>query len=163
MLQLVSSFVGGGDTPDDIPDVDIQTDHGIGSQFLTIKNLIGFFTVFSWAGIASIDSGLSVPASLVVATFSGLAMMSLMAGAFYLMSRMNVDGTMKIASAIGHSGEVYLSIHSNRRNIGKVQIKVNGALRTLDAVTDDEHDIATGKLVTVSAIVNDSLLLVTQK
>jgi hypothetical protein len=38
-----------------------------------------------------------------------------------------------------------------------------GSLRTLDALTDDEQDIQTGKMVTVSKIVNNNVLLVTSK
>lgn len=161
VLQLVLSFVG-ADSPDDLPDADIEADHGIGFQFFTLKNLVGFFTIFGWAGIASIQSGASVTVSMVVATISGLAMMSIMAGLFYLLMKASADGTMKIEKAVGEVGEVYLTIQSKRGAMGKVQIKVSGALRTLDAITDDDADIQTGKMVTVSKVINN-VLVVTSK
>jgi membrane protein implicated in regulation of membrane protease activity len=163
MLQLIASLIGGGDAPDDLPDTEVNADHGISFQFITVKNLIGFFTIFSWTGIACLDSGLSQGVTLVISTLSGLMMMGLMAAMFYFMTRMNTDGTMKIQKAIGQRGEVYLTIGSKRKSVGKVQIKVTGSLRTLDAMTDDEDDISTGKLVTVSNVINDSILLVSQK
>ncbi len=43
----------------------------------------------------------------------------------------------------------------------KVHIKVQGSLRELPAMTDDEEEIATGKLIRVKNIINDSILLVT--
>ena len=57
----------GGDT-DDFEDVDadIDGDGGIGFQFITFKNLVGFFTIFGWSGIACIDAGFSFPLTLVI-------------------------------------------------------------------------------------------------
>jgi hypothetical protein len=161
VLQLILSFLG-HETTDDIgePDVD-GGDHGAGFQFFTLKNFIGFFTIFGWAGIAMIDSGASIGAAITVATVAGTLMMFVMAGTFYLLMTAQYDGTMKIQKAIGHTGEVYLTIQSKRGGLGKVQIKVSGALRTLDALTDDDADIQTGKIVKVSKIVNDNTLLVT--
>jgi len=161
VLQLIMSFIG-VDSPDDLPDAEIEADHGIGFQFFTLKNLVGFFTIFGWAGIASIQSGASVTTSMIVASLAGLAMMTIMAGLFYMLMKASADGTMKIEKAIGEVGEVYLTIQSKRGALGKVQIKVSGALRTLDAMTDDESDIQTGKMVTVSKVINN-ILLVTSK
>jgi len=160
VLQLILSFLG-HDHPDDVVDTDIETDHGAGFQFFTLKNFIGFFTIFGWAGIAMIESGASVGAAIAVASVSGTLMMFVMAGTFYLLMKAQHDGTMKIKNAVGHTGEVYLTIQSKRGGTGKVQIIVSGALRTLDALTDDEVDIQTGKMVKVSKIVNDNILLVT--
>lgn len=162
VLQLILSFMG-HDTPDDLPDAEIDADHGAGFQFFTLKNLIGFFTIFGWVGIAMIESGSSVGAAIAVASISGILMMLVMAGTFYLLMKAQHDGTMRIEKAIGHSGEVYLTIQSKRGGQGKVQIVVSGALRTLDALTDDDSDIQTGKRVTVASIVNDSILLVTAR
>lgn len=162
LLQLVVSFFG-GDTPDDLPDSDIDSDHGIGFQFLTLKNMVGFFTIFGWTGIACVESGLSLLLTIIISVAAGLAMMFIMGGLFYLLMKASADGTMKIEKAIGQTGEVYLTIGSKRNGIGKVQIKVMGALRTLDAITDDEQDIASGRIVSVSQIVNNDLLLVTTK
>jgi hypothetical protein len=162
VLQLVLSFMG-HDTPDDIGDADVDGDHGAGFQFFTLKNFIGFFTIFGWVGIAMIDSGAGVSAAIAVATIAGTLMMFVMAGMFYLLMKAQHDGTMKIEKAIGHTGEVYLTVPSKRGSIGKVQIMVSGALRTLDALTDDDSDIQTGKMVMVSSIVNANTLLVTAR
>ncbi|HZY80046.1 MAG TPA: hypothetical protein VFE50_11020 [Cyclobacteriaceae bacterium] len=162
VLQVILSFFG-GDTADDLPDAEVSADHGIGFQFFTLKNFIGFFTIFGWAGIAMIESGASNGVSVFVATLAGTLMMFMMAGMFYLLMKAQHDGTMKIEKAIGQTGEVYLTIQSKRGGIGKVQVMVTGALRTLDALTDDETDIQTGKIVRVSNVVNNNILLVTSK
>jgi hypothetical protein len=163
VLQLLWSFFGGGDLPDDTPDADVEADTGVAFQFLTLKNLIAFFTVFGWTGIACIDSGLSEMTSAIISLVAGLIMMVIMASIFYFIGKANADGTMKFNKAIGGVGDVYLTIRGKRGGFGKVQIQVQGALRTLDAVTDDEDDIPTGKIVTVKEILNNHILLVTAR
>jgi len=162
-LQLLWSFFGGGDVPDDTPDAEIDADTGVAFQFFTLKNLIAFFTIFAWTGIACVDSGLSDSIAVILSLVAGVLMMTIMASLFYFMSKASADGTMKFKNAIGGTGEVYLGMQGKRGNVGKVQIHVQGAVRTLEAITDDEEDIATGKVVTVKEIVNNHILLVTAK
>ena len=161
VLQLILSAFGGDGVPDDTPDAEIAADSGIPFQFFSIKNFIGFFTIFGWAGIAALDMGFSELGALITAFSSGLVMMTIMASLFYFLAKANADGSLKMANAIGGVGEVYLTIPRQRNNIGKVQINVQGAVRTLDAMTDDEQDIPTGKIIKVKEVVNDHILLVT--
>lgn len=86
----------------------------------------------------------------------------LMAAIFYYFSKLSDNGTLSIKNAIGGLGEVYLPVIALRGNIGKVQIKVQGALRELDAITDDESDLSTGTVITVLDVVNNSTLIVTK-
>jgi membrane protein implicated in regulation of membrane protease activity len=153
----------GGDVPDDTPDAEVEADTGIAFQFFTLKNLVAFFSIFGWTGIACIDSGLSETTSLIIALIAGLIMMTVMASIFYFLGKANADGTLKMKNAVGGVGEVYMNIKNKRGGIGKVQIKIQGSLRTLDAMTDDDQDIPTGKIITVTSVVNDSILVVTAK
>lgn len=158
LLQLVLSFFG-AESPDDLPDAEIEADHGIGFQFFTLKNMVGFFTIFGWTGIACLESGWSIGFTLLISTAAGLAMMLIMAGLFYLLMQANADGTMKIDQAIGRMGEVYLTIQARRGGAGKVQVTVSGSLRTLEALTDEDSDIPTGRQVKVVSVVGNQLLV----
>jgi hypothetical protein len=40
-------------------------------------------------------------------------------------------------------------------------VNVMGSLRTLDAMTDDETDLATGKIIRVTDVVGENILIVT--
>lgn len=162
LLQLVVTFFF-GDIPDDASaDVDVETDHGIGFQFFTLKNLVAFFTIFSWTGIACIDSGLSNNLSIFISMISGLLMMVIMGGIFYFLGKANASGTIKMKNAIGAVGEVYMEIRAKRDNIGQVQIQVQGTLRTLEAITDDEENLRPGAVVTVKDIATNNILIVTK-
>lgn len=162
ILQLLLTFLV-GDVSDDIStDAEIESDHGIGFQFLTLKNLVAFFTIFGWTGIACLDSGLSNELSIFLAFIAGLVMMVIMASLFYFLSKAVESGTLKMKNAIGKIGEVYMTINAQRGNIGKVQVKVQGTLRTLEAITDDSTHLNQGEVIEVLSIVNDNLLIVTK-
>jgi hypothetical protein len=157
----VMTFIGGdGDGDGGDADADVDADAGIGFQFLTVKNLTGFFTIFAWTGISCIDSGLGVGMTVFISVLAGLAMMTVMASIFYLMSKLTGSGTLVMNNAIGRMGEVYLVIPPSRSGYGKVQIKVQGSLRELEAITDDESELKNNSLVTVQDVIDDSILLV---
>ena len=159
ILQLFSTIFGHDHHDSDGHDG--HFDDGPSFNLFTVKNLIAFFCIFGWVGIAAVDSGLSTVLSFVFAAAGGLVVMILMAALVYYLAKANVDGTMRFKNAVGAAGEVYLTIPAHRATVGMVQIKVQGSLRTLEAVTDDEKDIPTGKLIKVIKIVNNNILVVT--
>ena len=48
-------------------------------------------------------------------------------------------------NALNSIGEVYLTVGANRSRTGKIQIKIQGALRELEALTDYNEDLKQGK------------------
>lgn len=160
LIQTVLSFIGGGDAFDDT-DVFSGHDDGAGYQFFTVKNLIAFFTMFGWAGLAAYKGGLSNGWVTVIALASGISMVLLMYGLMHRTAQMRNDGTLQMKNAINQVGETYLRIPAQRSGMGKVQVQVQGRLMELDAMTDDAADIATGKPIQVINLLNNRILLVT--
>ena len=162
LVQAVLSFTG-GDGADGGGDADsmIGADDGAGHQFFTIKNMIAFFTIFGWTGIACIKGGMSNLASIGIGVLAGSAVVAIMALIFKGMNKLKQSGTLQIKNTIGLVAETYLFIPAKRGGFGKVHIRVQGSLHELQAITDDEEQIPTGKLVKVAGTVNDSVLLVT--
>jgi len=107
-----------------------------------------------------LDSGFSTAPTLIAAFIAGIIMMLVMAATFYFLSKMVSSGTLNIKNAVGVIGEVYLSVGKERSTIGKVQIKVQGGLRTLDAITDEELDLGQGTVIKVLDVVSTELLLI---
>ena len=162
-LILLVLTIFGGDADVDV-DTDIDSDIAGGDyipfQFLSLKNIVAFFAVFGWSGIGFINAGLSSWLVIILATLCGLLMMTLMATLFYFMSRLAESGTLKMKNAIGKLGEVYLVIPASRGGMGKVQLSVQGSLRTLDAITDDVETIPTSSVIQVLDVIDDHILLV---
>lgn len=155
------TFIGGGDADMDADASDFEADDGgVGFQFFTFKNVVAFFTIFGWSGIVCIDGGLSTTLTLIISAIAGLIMMVLTSLLFFWMHKLAESGTLQMKNAIGVIGEVYLPIGANRSKMGKVQIKVQGSLRELEAITDELEELKTGTMVQVTEIVSAELLLV---
>ncbi len=162
LIQTVLSFVGGdSDLSGGDADQYVGGDDGTGHQFFTIKNLIAFFTIFGWTGIACLKGGMSKGLSIGIALLAGSVVVLIMALLFKSMSKLKQSGTLQMKNAVGLIGETYLFIPPKRAGFGKVHVKVQGSLHELQAITDDTDQISTGKLVKVVAVVNDGILLVT--
>ena len=169
-IALLASFIFiitiglsllGGDT-DEFGDVDadIEGDTGIGFQFITLKNLVGFFTIFGWSGIACIDADFSYSLTVVISIICGLAMMGIMAGMFYSMRKLSDSGTLDYKNATNQIGEVYLTVGASRSSIGKAHVRIQGALRELEALTDNPTDLKTGTVIKVKSVTSNGILII---
>ncbi len=161
VIQTLLTLIGGDS--DSFGDADeYATDNdGAGYQFFTIKNMVAFFTMFGWVGIASYSGGLAKWLVILLGLITGVLMVVIIAVLFRNVSRLKHSGTMEIKNAINQVGETYLFIPASRGGLGKVSIRVQGSLRELQAMTDDDENIPTGKPVRVTGTINDSILLVT--
>lgn len=164
-LILLALTIIGGET-DSGAEVNTDVDGNLADgdsipfQFLSLKNIVAFFAVFGWSGIGFINSGLPSWLVIFLAFICGFLMMLLMAALFYFMSKLAENGTLKMKNAIGKLGEVYLIIPASRAGMGKVQLNVQGSLRTLDAITDDLEKIPTSSIIQVLDVIDDQILLV---
>ncbi|MDX9882457.1 MAG: hypothetical protein RBS73_10345 [Prolixibacteraceae bacterium] len=162
IILLITTITGPG------MDADVETgfDHDISDgdsipfQFISLKNIVAFFTMFGWSGLGFLNGGLSAWLVILISLICGLLMMLGMASLFYFMSKLADSGTLKMKNAIGRLGEVYLTIPGKRGGMGKVQLTVQGSLRTLDALTDDPDSIATSSIIEVLDVIDEQILLV---
>ena len=162
VVQLILTFFVGdidSEVSDGHADFSVDHDTGIDFQFISLKNLIAFFTIFGWAGLTGIHGGLPNWLTVLISTVAGFLMMLIMATIVYLMGKLTESGTLDLNNAIGKIGTVYLTIPAKRAGLGKVQVKVQG-LQTLDAFTDEQENIKTGAIVEITEIINDEILLV---
>ena len=92
LFILITTFIGAD--AEDIGDVDVEmeADTGVGFQFFTFKNLVAFFALFGWTGIASIDAGNTKTVTIIISIACGFAMMFVMAVLFYYMSKLTSSG-----------------------------------------------------------------------
>ena len=83
-----------------------------------------------------------------------------MATLFYYLSKLTSSGNLKLKNALNEIGEVYLTLGANRSSIGKIQIKVQGSLRELDALSDESVDLKQGTVVKVTEVSSNGMLIV---
>jgi len=102
MIQLVLSIFGGMDDGYDVG----HGDHGSGLSFFSIRGVTAFFVGFGWSGVIALKAGFGVIGAIAVGTGVGVL---LMAGIFLLMKsmlRLQSNGTLDFANAIGKVGTV---------------------------------------------------------
>lgn len=161
-LFIIITTLFGIEGSDDLDDVDtsIDADTGIEFQFITLKNLIGFFTIFGWTGIACIGEGVSKPITILISLIAGMIMMTIMAAMFHFMKKLTDSGTLNYRNAIGATGEVYLTIGENRSRMGKVSVRVQGTLRELEALSDSFTELKSGTIIKVVDVTSNGVLIV---
>ncbi|MGJ8659308.1 hypothetical protein [Cellulophaga fucicola] len=161
VVFLLLTLIGGdADGIEGDVDAEVEGDSGIDFQFLSIKNLSGFFAIFGWTGVACIEAGLPIFLTILISIICGLLMMVSMAALFYYLSKLQSSGTLHLKNAVNQVGEVYLTIGANRGSIGKVSVRVQGSLRELEALTDENLDLTQGNVVKVKEITDNGILIV---
>ena len=76
------------------------------------------------------------------------------------MRKLNDSGTLDFNNAKNAVGEVYLTIGANRSKMGKAHVRIQGALRELEALTDSEIDLKSGTVIKVKDVTDNGILIV---
>ncbi len=157
----VLTFVGGDAEMNVDVDTEMDSDVGIDFQFMTFKNIVAFFCIFSWTGIACIGAQLNLGLTIFISVVCGLIMMLIMVSLYYYMSKLQEDNTFQYKNALGKTAEVYTTIGKSKSSVGKVLIKVQGSMRELEALTTENEDLHLGNVVKVDQVTENGILIVT--
>jgi hypothetical protein len=168
-FAAVSGLGGEGDVDmdgvDDVfdgagPDGDLTADlQGLDVfRLLSIRSLLAFALLFSWAAALYLGQGVSAAGAMFRAGLWGVAGMAVVAGFFWLLPRLTEEGTAHTHSTVGQTGEVYIGIPQG--GDGQVRVLMGGQVRFVKARGADGAAIAPGRSVTVMGVTDDGTLLV---
>ncbi len=135
--------------------------HGGGYNFLSIQSIAGFFTLFGLVGMGLLEIHVSDIGSLLGSLAAGVFTAWCTGMIFFYMQRLQSEGTLVLTNAIGQTGSVYLTIPE--KGCGVVNVTVQGATRTLDAVSENGAAIPTGRIVLVTGVTGDNTLVVAEQ
>ena len=150
LLYIGYQFLGGDE-------MHVEGDWGF--AFFSFRSITAFGMFLGWTGFLTLRSGNSLFLAIVAGVIAGSIAVWLAYHLIRFLLKFQSSGTLDIHRAIGKRGTVYLVIPANNAGIGKVNIVIQGALRELDAVTD-EAAIPTGESVLVFGITEGGQLLV---
>lgn len=136
---------------------DTLSNPDVSFRFLSVQGISSFIMMFGIVGLAVASTPLWPIVSLFAAIAAGVFTVWVVSLLFAAMTGLQSDGTLRLNSAVGAVGTVYLRITAE--NPGKVQIVVQGALRVLNAVSAHGDMITTGTKVKVLAIRGDLLVV----
>lgn len=173
IVQTILTFMGGielGDMDLDVS-LDVELEGGFDLEeagaadlkLLSFRGIVAFFTLFGWVGVLLLEKKVPVLVVFVVAFLSGATAMYVIAWIFKQMYKLQEAGNIDLRNAEGKIAQVYLRIPKERTGTGKIQVLVQERYIEVDAVTDDEDDIATGQQVYVIMNLEENKVLVERK
>ena len=154
-IYLVVQFAGSHDA--ELHDGDIDTDAGF--TILSLRSLLAFGMFMGYTGVVSLRMGAGWPTALIAGVAAGVLAAWLAWRLLRLILRLQSSGTLDLQNTIGQTGEVHLQIPARLEGAGKIMVEVQGALRELDAVSE-EQAIPTGQPVIVVGITGAGALIV---
>lgn len=158
VIQTIALLTGGGDHDTDAVHVGSSemgnadsgevhtTDSGFG--LFSVRTIAAFLTFFGLAGWAGLDAGWNPGITILVALGAGTVMLFGVAWLFHAQKKLNAQGNVEPARAVGMTARVYLKIPAKNAGKGKIQVALQGRTVELDAFTTG-REIATGAEVRV--------------
>jgi hypothetical protein len=162
VLRLAVALFGGGDS-----DFDMHVDDHAGDSsftFFSLLSILAFFMGAGWMGVTCrVDWHLGGLVSAFISAAFGFGMMALASGLMYLTRRLNRTIDYDPATAVGHTGRVYLTIPESGKGRGQVEISVSGRRKILSAVSKAGPIEAFTDVVVLAAQDDETLLVEPKK
>jgi hypothetical protein len=165
LVQLVIMLLGidsdshadmGGAGVHDIHDVHgPDADHsaaGVAFSFVSIRSLMAFGTLFSWAGTLYLAGGTYAILAIVYSFLWGLVGMFAVSVLLYYLLRMQETGNVDLWKAIGETGTVYMDIPAE--GAGKVRVMVGKTLCFINAQSKSGMPLFAGTAVKVVGLLD---------
>jgi len=123
---------------------------------VTVRSVIAFGMLFSWAGTLYLMGGVSTLPALIYSVVWGLAAMFLVSYLVYKLFQLQEEGNATVWSALGEEGMVYMNVP--QEGVGKVRVMVSGAISYVNAVSKGGKALEAGARVRVTGIVDDNTI-----
>ncbi len=157
ILRLGFSVFGGVDS-----DFDMEVDSGSDASFgfVSVLSILAFFMGSGWMGLACVVSwGMGHFASGLAAAGFGTTMMVFAASMMFGLRKLTTEARYDLQTAVGHTGQVYLTIPAKGKGRGQVTVTVSGRKKVLPASSTGK-EIKAFTAVKVVAVNDDGCMIV---
>ena len=165
LIQIVMMLIGAGGEADADFDTDTDGDGSLdthtdtGVSLFTVKGLTAFFAIGGWTGMLMLSYNVGVAVTVPVSVVAGLAAYFIVWALIRLVLKLQEDGTLNYASAIGQTATVYVSIPASCTGRGKITLVLQGRYTELDAVTDETERIPVDCAVEITEQAGDAFVV----
>ena len=154
-LQMLLLVVGVGDG------FDLGGEDTGLSGAISIRGLTAFFFVFGWVGVILVNAGAPLYASVGGAGAAGTLAMVAAGIMWRKAASLESDGSLDYSTAVGSVGRVYLTVPGDPAQEGKIEVMVQGRLRTVSAIAEQGSDTAApGERVEVVGLIDPTTMLI---
>jgi len=136
--DVLADADGADDFVDDAPGL-------VTFRLLSIRSIIAFGTLFSWAGALYMQQDITQLGALVRAFAWGLLGMICVGLFFWMLPRLSEEGTASLDTALGQTGPVYMNIPAN--GVGQVRLVVSGRVQFVKARSSSGDPLPAGAMV----------------
>lgn len=126
-------------------------------RILSFRSIVAALTFFGLAGLAGNASDFSSGATLAVALAAGFGAMYAVYWLMKTLYGLGTDGTVRIRSAVGKFGTVYVPIPQHNSGAGKIQLNLQNRTMEYLAMTPGNR-LPTGAKVVVTDVVTSATL-----
>ena len=139
-------------------DVSFEMDAEGVFHMLTIQGLLSFMMMFGIFGLAVSQGNYGAMPAIVAGSLAGISSMWVVGKVFQAIAGLETDGTVSHNQSHGAKGTVYRTIRPGQS--GQIQVEFQDALRTCEAVAEDETlTIQTGKFILVTGNIGEILVV----
>ncbi|MES2980799.1 MAG: NfeD family protein [Verrucomicrobiota bacterium] len=156
-FQMITTIFFGMDHGVDSFDI---ADHDSGMGIFSVRGITAFFTGFGWTGVICTKRGLDLIPTVAIAFVVGFG---LMLGIYLMMRslmRLQSNGKLDYANAVGQIATVYLTVSPVQRAGGQVEVMIQGRLTTAEALQKGGEPLPPGTKVKVVDKIGSSTLIV---
>ncbi|MBI5568854.1 MAG: hypothetical protein HY914_02820 [Desulfomonile tiedjei] len=133
-----------------------DADDRVGLTFVSIRSLIAFGTLFSWAGGIYLMGGTSQVWAILYSLIWGVVAMFLVSYVIYKLLRFQETGNITLTSALGEEGTVYITLPPG--GVGQVRVMVSGVLSYVKARSNSEEPLIQGTRVRVIGVDDNNVI-----
>ena len=139
-------------------DVSFEMDAEGVFHMLTIQGLLSFMMMFGIFGLAVSQGNYGSMPAIFAGSLAGISSMWVVGKVFQAIAGLETDGTVSHNQSHGAKGTVYRTIRPGQS--GQIQVEFQDALRTCEAVAEDETlTIQTGKFILVTGNIGEILVV----
>lgn len=162
LIRLVLLLVGhDADADVDAGGVDLHEAADDSFRLLSVQSLTSFFLMFGLVGLACTrHAGLHPALAVAAGALAGAGTVYVIDRIFRGMNRLQADGTIDLARAVGSEGTVYLTVKPGTG--GQVRLAIQGRLQVFSATTEGGA-IPTDTPVIVTAVTGGNIVVVKPK
>lgn len=134
--------------------------NSIFSRFFSFKNITAFLSMFGWVSISCIYQNIPLAISLFIGIVGGITLMGIMSVLFYFTQKLKENQRPEAYQSFDNTGKVVLKVGSNRSQIGKIKVKIDGKQKVMKAMTDFDHDLEKDTEIRVDSVNENGIFII---
>jgi len=139
-----------GDMDMHADDIHSAAESTVAFHIFSVRAILAFFTMFTWAGALYMDTGSTTSRSIVLSFAWGFAGWTVVAVLLHWLRKLAESGTRRLRTCLGQTGTVYLDIPAGGQ--GEVRVAVSGVVSMIKARAVAGTAIKAGSPVTVTRL-----------